>query len=170
MIHARECVLQSLQICCIIPRLALRSNSHPALGASLTNLTTSWSVTRSTPTVLICLRIPPPLTHAPPLPPPLRVTSLSQKLLSPSRTLQAEQTTEQTGTCSWQAVSLQISSHQKPEHAGWLCCTFFLVGGAFTEAGKTLHTHTLTWKPRHLSPLVIKWFHSATVMHTVHFH
>lgn len=141
MIHARECVLQSLQICCIIPRLALRSNSHPALGASLTNLTTSWSVTRSTPTVLICLRIPPPP------PPPLGVTSLSQKLLSPSRTLQAEQTTEQTGTCSWQAVSLQISSHQKPEHAGWLCCTFFFGWGAFTEAGKTLHTHLKATTP-----------------------
>lgn len=146
MIHARECVLQSLQICCIIPRLALRSNPHPALGASLTNLTTSWSVTRSTPTVLICLRIPPPLTHAP-LPPPLGVTSLSQKLLSPSRTLQAEQTTEQTGTCSWQAVSLQISSHQKPEHAGWLCCTVFLVGGAFTEAGAHSHTHLKATTP-----------------------
>lgn len=126
MIHARECVLQSLQICCIIPRLALRRT--PALGASLTNLTTSWSVTRSTPTVLICLRMPPPLTHAP-LPPPLGVTSLSQKLLSPSRTLLGGLFSLQTGTCSWQAVSLQISSHQKPEHAGWLCCTFFWLGG-----------------------------------------
>lgn len=170
MIHARECVLQSLQICCIIPRLALRSNSHPALGASLTNLTTSWSVTRSTPTVLICLRIPPPLTHAPPS---LLLSELHHSLRSCCHLAEHCRLNRPPSKLVHAADKLLVFRYpliKSQSTQADSAALFFLVGGAFTEAGKTFHTHTLTWKPRHLPPLVIKWFHSATVMHTVHFH